>query len=301
MKNKIIAIAAAISVLTSLVITSFAASLPEAPRDVYVLDGAGVLSSETERYLIEKGNALFAVSGAQIVTVTVTDSGYSDMEVFAYDLFNKWGIGSSELNNGVLLAMEPSSGRIWCTVGAGLERELSSGVLTTILESRVYPWYDNGDNDLAARNFFDEIYTRLESYYGVDADSWDGQTYKYSGGGRSGAMLNTVNNGLSRLIKIVGIILIFIVIYSILKSLKGGGGRGGGGYGGGGLRMPFFIFTGGPRFHHHHHRPYGGYRPPSGGFGGFGGGHSGGFGGGRGGFGGGFGGGGSRGGGAGRR
>ena len=290
--------------LFSLVFTSFAVSLPKAPADVYVLDNANVLSQSTEQYLIEKGNALFAVSGAQIVTVTVTDSGYSDMEQFAYDVFNEWGIGSSELNNGVLLAMEPSSGRIWCTVGAGLERELSSGILTEILENRVYPWYDSGDCDLAARNFFDEIYTRLENYYGVDADSWDGQTYKYSQGGSTHTVVNTVSRGLFSLIKIVGIILIFIVVYSILKSMKGGGNGSGGGYGGGGFRMPFFIFTGGPRFHHHHHhRPYGGYRPPRGGFGG---GHSGGFGGGRGGGfgggrGGGFGGGGSRGGGAGRR
>ncbi|MBQ7836423.1 MAG: TPM domain-containing protein [Clostridia bacterium] len=300
MKKKIIALTAVVFTLLSLVFTSFAASLPEAPKDVYVLDNAKVLAPSTEQYVIEKGNALFAVSGAQIVIVTVNDSGYSDMEVFAYDLFNKWGIGSKELNNGVLLAMEPSSGRIWCTVGAGLERELSSGVLTAILENRVYPWYDSGDCDTATRNFFDEIYSRLEDLYGVDADSWDGQTYKYSQGGSTNTVVNTVSRGLVSLIKIIGIILIFIVIYSILRSMKNGGNGGGGGYGGGGFRMPFFIFTGGPRFHHHHHHhgPYGGYRPPRGGFGGFGGGHSGGFGGGRGG---GFGGGGSRGGGAGRR
>ncbi len=85
------------------------------------------------------------------------DAGYSDMEVFAYDLFNDWGIGSSELNNGVLLAMEPSSGRIWCTVGAGLEMQLSSGILNEILESKVYPYYDAGNCDTASVSFFDEI------------------------------------------------------------------------------------------------------------------------------------------------
>lgn len=271
MNKRLFCIILSIFMIMGMAVASLAADLPDAPREVYVLDDAGVLSYSTESYVIERGNALFAVSGAQIVIVTVKEAGYSDMEVFAYDLFNKWGIGSKELNNGVLLAMEPSSGRIWCTVGAGLERELSSGILTRILETKVYPDYDAGNCDSAVLAFFDDIYSRLESYYGVDADSWDGRTYKYSSGGSAAAA-----EAASGVLKIIGYIIIFIVIYRIISSMKRGGGGG------------FFplIFFGGPRYsggYHHSPRYHGG---------GFSGGGS---------RGGGFGGGGSRGGGAGRR
>lgn len=297
-------------------VPAFAASLPEAPAAVYVLDEAGVISASTEQYIIERGNALFAVCGAQIVVVAMENTGYSDMEVFAYDLFNYWGIGSAELNNGVLLAMEPSSGRIWCTVGAGLENQLSASILNNMLETVVYPYYDAGDCDTAARQFFDEMYGRMESYYGVDADSWNGTTYKYTQAepGNSGAtsVVGAAGTVLSGIVMIIGLIIAFVVIYSILSAFRGGGG-GYGGNGGGGF-FPFFIFTGGMRhrgprpprghFGNGFGRPNGGSHGPRGGsFGGFGGGHSGGFGGGHGGGfgGGGFGGGGSRGGGAGRR
>ncbi len=294
MKKKIFALALTVFLAVSLAVTALAGSLPEAPKDVYVYDGAGVISAETESYVIKKGDALFAVSGAQIVFVTVTDAGYSDMEVFAYDLFNKWGIGSSELNNGVLLAMEPSSGRIWCTVGAGLERQLSSGVLSALLEEKVYPYYDYGDTDTAVRLFFDDIYSRMEELYGVDADSWDGVTYKYAKGGTADGV-GTVGDGLSVIVKLIGIVIIFIVLYNIFKSINNNSGSGGNG-GGGGFRWPPFIIINGGGFRH---RPYGGYHRPGGyhspgGYrpsgGGFGGGSRGGFGGG-----------GSRGGGAGRR
>ncbi len=289
MKKKLFGLIFSALLIISLTISPLAAKLPEAPRDVYVLDGAGVLDASTEQYLINRGNALFAVCGAQIVTVTVTDAGYSDMEIFAYDLFNKWGIGSKELNNGILLAMEPSSGRIWCTVGAGLERQLTAGILTDILENKVYPYYDSGDVDTASKSFFDDMYSRMEELYGVDADNWDGKTYKYSSGGQ--ASDGSDDSFAEGILGFIAFVIIFILLYRVISSFNRGGG---GGYGGGGYRRyyrpPMFIFTGGG----HRYRGHGGYH-----HGGFGGGF--GSGGSRGGFGGGFGGGGSRGGGAGRR
>jgi len=285
MKKKILCLAFCIFMMTGLALSAFAAALPQAPDSVYVLDEAGVLKNSTEQYIIDQGNALFAMTGAQIVIVTVTDSGYSDMEVFAYDLFNEWGIGSSELNNGVLLAMEPSTLRIWCTVGAGLERQLSSGVINSILEEKVYPYYDIGECDAAVSYFYDDVYGRLEDLYGVDTKTWDQSTYKYAAGGAAGT---TASEGGGALFSIFAFIIIFIVFYSVISSLKRRTFMG---------RFPFMFF--GPRyfggFHHHHHHHH---TPPRnnnhhGGFGG-------GFGGGGGFSGGGFGGGGSRGGGGGR-
>ncbi len=285
MIKKFLCFVLGVFMLLSLGIACFAGNLPDAPREVYVLDGAGVLRSSTEQYIIEQGEALFAMTGAQIVIVTVENSGYSDMEVFAYDLFNEWGIGSKELNNGVLLAMEPSTLRIWCTVGAGLERQFSSGIINSILEEKVYPYYDAGDCDAAAAYFYNDVYSRLEDIYNVDTSTWDGRTYKYAAGGMAQSFESDNSEFVESFFNIVVFIILFIVFYSIISAAKRGGH---GGF------FPF-IFFGGPRYyggyrHHHHHHHH--HHNNRGGFGG------GGFGGG--GFGGGFGGGGSRGGGGGR-
>ena len=289
MNKKILCMVFSIVMVLSLAFAVCAGNLPDAPREVYVLDEAGVLENSTEQYVIDQGDALFAMTGAQIVIVTVEDSGYSDMEVVAYDIFNEWGIGSSELNNGVLLAMEPSTLRIWCTVGAGLERQLPSGTIDYILEEKVYPYYDTGDCDTATLNFYNEVYGRLEAYYGVDTRDWDGRTYKYAAGGMAESDNSDFVEGF---FGIVAFIVLFIVFYSIISAAKRGGH--------GGI-FPM-IFFGGPRYYsgfRHYYRPHH-HSPPrnNNNYGGFGGGFGGssGFRGG----GGGFGGGGSRGGGGGR-
>lgn len=278
MIKKILCFVLGVFLMFSLGLVSFAGNLPDAPDEVYVLDGAGVLRNSTEQYIIDQGDALFAMTGAQIVIVTVSDSGYSDMEVFAYDLFNDWGIGSSELNNGVLLAMEPSTLRIWCTVGAGLERQLSSGVINSILEEKVYPYYDAGDCDSAVAYFYNDVYSRLEILYNVDTSTWDGRTYKYAAGGTAET---SVSDSSDSLFSFFAFVIIFIVFYSIISAAKRGGHSG---------FFPF-IFFGGPRYyggyrhhhHHYHHNNHGGFGGGGfrGGGGGFGGGGSRGGGGGR--------------------
>ena len=73
------------------------------PTDLfYVNDAAGVLSPETVRHIVETNDILYAASGAQIVVVTVDTVGGMTMENYAATLFNAWGIGSAEKNNGTL-------------------------------------------------------------------------------------------------------------------------------------------------------------------------------------------------------
>lgn len=272
--KKLIAVFLTSLIALTLTTGAFAATLPEAPSTIYVLDEANVLSSSTENEIVKRGNALFGMTGAQIVIVTSKDTGYSDMETFSYDLFNQWGIGAVDLNNGVLLTMEPSSGRIWAMVGAGLEMEFPADVLNTILEDMVYGPYDNGDCDTAVMNFYNEIYGRLEDRYNVDTDDWDGVTYNYVQGGE------TSSGTVEAVIALIVFIVVFLIIYKAITTAKRHGNS-----------LPFFIF-GNPTPRYYYRRPTHHYTSHnSGGFSYRGGG----------GFGGGFGGGGSRGGGAGRR
>ncbi|MBQ5652923.1 MAG: TPM domain-containing protein, partial [Peptococcaceae bacterium] len=77
----------------------------EAPAEIYVGDYANVLSEETERYIIEQNQALAGATGAQIVIVTVDFLDGMDIEDYAYTIFNDWGIGDAEKNNGLLLLL----------------------------------------------------------------------------------------------------------------------------------------------------------------------------------------------------
>ena len=81
------------------------AVVPDRPENQYVLDQAGVLSEETEQEIISQNQKLFQETGAQIVVVAVDFLDGEEIDDYAYSLFNTWGIGSVERNNGLLLLM----------------------------------------------------------------------------------------------------------------------------------------------------------------------------------------------------
>ena len=72
----------------------------------YVADYANVLSADTEQRICDYNGALEQqCNGAQIVVVTVDYLGGMYCDEYAYQLFNDWGVGSSEYNNGMLLLL----------------------------------------------------------------------------------------------------------------------------------------------------------------------------------------------------
>ncbi len=258
-----------------------AVSIPEPTAAFYVNDFADVISSETEKYIIEKNDALYARTGAQIVIVTISGLGGESIEKYANSIFNEWKIGSSENNNGVLFLMSVADEDYWALQGKGLENTLSAGILANYLDSNVEKYFAAGDYNGAVLGFFNSVYNNLSQQYNYSGEEQNNNT----SGEEAPVSIFGLIRGLLRFIGTTGIIIVFI-IFSVISSLLRRIGRRShfGGY----YHMPRMFF---PPFFFNNHR--GG----PGGFGGFGGGtgRGGGFGGSRGG-----GGGSSRGGGAGR-
>lgn len=282
--------------------------LPDPPASC-VYDPAGVIDAETEQQINQASNALYALSGAQIVIVAVNKTGYSDLSEYADDLFNHWGIGDKKQNNGVLFVMEISTYKYWAALGYGLEEKVTAAALQRIFDSGMETAFDQKQYDNAAKIFCEEMTATLEQIYDIDVQDWDGVTYRYgsaasaagpAGGGSTNtaaSVIGTVFSGIIGLL--ITLAVIAFVLFALLRSsCCACGGPGGGPR----YRRPFW---GG--YHHHYYGPGPGPRPRPGPRpggprpGSFGGGHTGGFGGGRGGGFGGFGGGGSRGAGGGRR
>ena len=97
-----------------------AQSYPE-PSDLAVNDFAGILSDESEARLAEKLDALRAETDVELVVVTL-----SRQEVFAPDLslkkfargiFNEWGVGDKERDDGVLVLVLRGDQAIRITLG----------------------------------------------------------------------------------------------------------------------------------------------------------------------------------------
>ena len=160
MKRRILALVCAL-----MLIALPALAIPSPNDDFYVLDQANVLSSETEWRIVYNNDLLYDACGAQIVFVTVDDTDGKAIDDYAYDLFNRWGIGSSSKDNGFLVLMAIDDDNYYALPGSGLEKKLSSGEIKLMLDDYLEPDFAVRDYDAGARALFDALYERISDEY----------------------------------------------------------------------------------------------------------------------------------------
>lgn len=284
------------------------AVVPDRPENQYVLDQAGVLSEETEQEIISQNQKLFQETGAQIVVVAVDFLDGEEIDDYAYSLFNIWGIGSQERNNGLLLLLAIGEENYYAQAGTGIEDYFDGAKLQDMLDEYLEPDFAAGDYDAGTRKLFDALYDEVELYYESYTDQYTEQDYGDTAYGddyyesASPSFLQRAGNFLGRImgyvIAVVAVLFIVMILAAIFKGGRGGrpprGGGGGGGFWSG-------LFVGHLLGNSRRRRNVWGAppppppptpRPPRGGFGGFGGfggrpggftggGRAGGFGGGR--------------------
>lgn len=239
--GRLTALVCAVCLLAAVSVHALAA-VPQRPENKYVLDSAGVLSEETEERIVTENRALFEENGAEIVIVAVDFLGGQEIEDYANDLFNSWGIGSSERNNGILLVLAIAEDNYYATCGDGLEDYFDGAKFRELLDDYLEEDFAKGDYDRGVMKFFDEVLDEVEDYYedyqdeynSVDdwCDSEDGYDISYNRG-TFPSLWSRVMGFVSGLIRVVILIVVLIVVLRLLSG-AGRGGRGGPPYNGGG-------------------------------------------------------------------
>ncbi len=124
---------AVLAALTLAALPALAAPKVQVSTTNAVADHADILSDETEQYVNDVSIKLSDACGAQIGVYTLDELlGSTTMEGFAYDVLNAWGLGSDDLDNGVLLLLAPNEadgGDYYIMRGDGLESQLSFSTL----------------------------------------------------------------------------------------------------------------------------------------------------------------------------
>ncbi|MCC3155826.1 TPM domain-containing protein [Hymenobacter sp. 15J16-1T3B] len=226
---------------------------PSPPR--LVNDLADLLTPEQEQALEQKLVAYNDSTSSQFAVVTVPNLGGDEIANYAQRLFESWGIGQKEKNNGLLILVARDERKVNIHTGYGLEGAIPDALAKRIISNVMVPAFK-------AEQYYDGIDGAVDRLFALAAGEYKAEPRAASDDyGDEGGSSWTF-----------WVIIGLLVLFLILRSRGGGGGRGGrrsGGFGGG--FFPPIILGGGG---------FGGGGFGGGGFGGGGGGGFGGFGGG---------------------
>lgn len=216
---------------------------PDPPKLYNDLSGTRFIDEASAQELEKRLEDFYHQTSNQICIVIVDDLHGMEASDFSFQLGNKWGVGSKEFNNGIVILVKPTGGQgqrdLFIAVGYGLEGAITDLATKYIRENEIVPLLREGRNyeallagvsalEKAAKGEYNKVVKRKSPF--------------------------KVKN-------IIIVIIIVIVILSFISRNSGGGGtytRGG--------------WTGG----RYYGGSFGGGRSSGGGFGGFGGGSFGG-------------------------
>ena len=112
-------------------------------NDIHVSDPDNYLSDSAEMNI---NTALCAIRDqADVFVVTLSSIGEVEPKRFATQLFNDWGIGDAETNNGVLLLFVEDQHALEFETGYGAEETLTDARCERIFRNTIVPYFRNGD------------------------------------------------------------------------------------------------------------------------------------------------------------
>jgi uncharacterized protein len=227
---------------------------PNPPR--LVNDLAGMLQPQQVAQLERKLVAYNDSTSSQIAVVTVPTLGNYDIAGYAQQLYESWGIGQKNNNNGVLILVAQQERKVRIQPGYGLEGAIPDALAKRIITNTITPAFKEDRYYEGLDRSTDQLIALAKGEYKADP-----ATQSRPSRGREDSSGSGIGFWL-----IIAVLILFI----LLRNRGGGsGGRRNRGFGGGMIPPIIFgDFSGG--------RGVFGGGGGGGGFGGFGGGSSGG-------------------------
>lgn len=188
-------------------------SNPAPQTDIYLADGAGMLSADAKDQLLTASKDLHEQTGAQFVIVTVPSLNGQSIEEYSNDLFNNWGIGDKDKNNGVLLLISKDDKKFRIEVGSGLEGTLTDAYCNNEL-SILKDNFKKGDFDTGVLTVSKDICSSVSSGEEVTSNS------------------HKLTEMQKEILLVVVILLIIIILFMFSSGGSSGSSSSGGFYGG---------------------------------------------------------------------
>ncbi len=140
----------------------------------YINDFSGVIS-QMEKSILENKLSIFHASTSNEIAVAVVKNLEGDyIEHYAVKLFEEWGIGKKDKDNGVLLVVALEEKTLRIEVGYGLEGALPDSVASSIIQNVIIPQLREENYDAAVSEGVAAIMAATEGEYVGDGPSFFG-------------------------------------------------------------------------------------------------------------------------------
>lgn len=131
----------------------------------YVNDRATLLSSGVRSQLEQQLRKFDQQESTQIAVLIVTSLEGDTIEQAAVRIFEQWGIGTSEADNGVLLLIAVADRKLRIEVGYGLEGRLTDLIAGRIIRDKISPHFRNNDFDQGVTSGINAIMAAVTGEY----------------------------------------------------------------------------------------------------------------------------------------
>ncbi|MCY7311135.1 MAG: TPM domain-containing protein [Chitinophagaceae bacterium] len=233
MKRLLLIISVFLSFCASAQMEKIISTRPSPPK--LVNDYTNTLTVQQKEALEAKLYQYDDSTSNQITVVIVESTDNYSVEDAAIELGRKWGVGSKEFNNGVVILVAKGDRKVTIQAGYGLEGAISDLVAKSIIDNEVTPNFKEGNYYRGLDEATDNIIKAAEGRYKAPTN--------YGNKKKKGVSISTI----------IFIIIILIVIFSGAgpgggtyvsrggfggwsggsgRGWSGGGGSSGGGFGG---------------------------------------------------------------------
>lgn len=196
------------TLLTVLCTSVYAIDIPKPISQSWVHDYANVIDASAEDSINALGDELDLNGYGQMVFVVVEFLDGYDVEDYAYALFNEWGIGHGDDNDGVLILVSVGDREYHLLQGKGIEKVLTSADLGEIADEELIPSLANDNYSQGLLDTAEEISARLSEYYA------------YSDAGNPGESTTVSTDSFSTIV--VGFLvelILFLIVIAIMFAL----------------------------------------------------------------------------------
>ena len=108
---------------------------PSPTKEEYVNDFASVVSDADKKEMLNRGKDLEDKTGAEIALITVDDTNGEEIDEYALNIGNEWGVGKKKEDSGIVIVLSVDERNVYVAIGEGLEGILPDSKTGRLLDT----------------------------------------------------------------------------------------------------------------------------------------------------------------------